>query len=124
VGLGDRLQEGHAVSLLSHPHEGIAAANAKLEEDLRQAELRRLFTENCNKLGALCAELGLGGDEEVEVMKAKAKRLAHERAELLDASRRIVKSAQAALGGHYMVPAVLMADLSHIIAAIEAPPKD
>lgn len=112
------------MSLLSHPHAGIAEANAKLEEGLRQAELRRLFTENCNKLGALCAELGLGGDEEVDVLKAQAKRLMRERAELLDAGRRIVKSAQAALGGHYMVPALLLADMSRILTAAEAPPKD
>jgi uncharacterized membrane protein YqiK len=110
------------MSLLSHPHAGIAEANAKLEEGLRQAEMHRLFAENCNKLGVICAELGLGGDEAVEILKARAKLLVQDRQGLLDAGRRIVRSAQPALGGHYMVPAVLMADLSHIITAIEARP--
>jgi len=105
---------------LSFPHAGIAEANAKLEEDLRQAELRRLFTDNCAKLGTICAELGLGGDEDAAVLKDRAHALVQDRNALLDAGRRIVRSAQPALGGHYMVPAVLMADLSHIITAIEA----
>lgn len=112
------------MSLLSRPHAGLAEADAKLEADLRQAELRRLFTENCAKLGTLCAEIGMGGDEDTATLKARAHLLVQDRQNLLDASRRIVHSAQPALGGHYMVPAVLMADLSHIITAIEARPKD
>lgn len=93
---------------------------ARAEQHL--AELRKLFTEGCGKLGSLCAELGLGGDEAAEVLKARAKLIVQDRQGLLDAGRRIVRSAQPALGGHYMVPAVLMADLSHIITAIEARP--
>lgn len=95
---------------------------ARAEHSL--AELRRLFTDSCGKLGMTCAELGLAGDEPAEVLKAKARKIMQERRALLDASTRVVKSAQAALGGHYMVPSLLLGDLARIVTAAEAPPKD
>lgn len=95
---------------------------ARAEHSL--AELRRLFTESCGKLGMTCAELGIAGDEPAAVLKAKARQIMQERTSLLGASSRLVKGAQAALGGHYMVPAGVMGDLARLVSAAEAPPKD
>lgn len=67
-----------AAELMMEHRLAIVAASATVSEAVKEindtTELRRLFSVNLDKLGRICALLGLAGDEPLDVMLAAARK--------------------------------------------------
>lgn len=71
------------------------------------ADLLKLYVEQTTKLGAICAAVGLTGEEDARTMGAKGRKLVNDRRKLLSASEAVLAIAKPSLGQVFILPTTL-----------------